>query len=82
MSFYREFIWHFTPINGIFLSFFVLELLVFEWKLFYCLSDRQPLVLVHGGLCAAKLPRQQDRVHQHVREAHPERPVHRLHPQR
>ena len=36
-------------------------------------------VLVHGGLCPPQLPRQQDRVLQHVRAAHSERPVHRLH---
>ena len=39
-------------------------------------------VLVHGRLCPTKFPGQQDGVLQHVRETHPERPVHRLHPQR
>ena len=42
-------------------------------------ADRLPAaeqpdgVLVHGRLGAAQLPRQQDGVLQHVREAHPER---------
>jgi hypothetical protein len=39
-------------------------------------------VLVHGGLCPAQLPREQDRVLQHVRATHSERTVHRLYTQR
>ena len=46
-------------------------------------TPEQPYrVLVHGRLCPTKFPGQQDGVLQHVRETHPERPVHRLHPQR
>ena len=36
---------------------------------------------MHGGLCAAQLFGHEDRVLQHVRAAHPERPVRRLHAQ-
>jgi hypothetical protein len=39
-------------------------------------------VLVHGGLCPAQLPGQQDRILKHVRATHSERPVYRLHAQR
>lgn len=41
-------------------------------------SEQPNGILVHGGLCTPKLPRNKDRILQHVRTTHPKRTMYRL----